>query len=69
MKFEYLLLKKGCENNIIYDKKVFLNSKTARKDFKKGDILIKCKDKSIYYSDFAGWCVDEKDIIKKYYNK
>ena len=68
MKFEYLLLKKGCENNIIYDKKVFLNSKIARKDFKKGDILLKCKDKSVYYGDnFTGWCVDEKDIIKKYY--
>lgn len=31
MKFEYLLLKKDCENNFIYDKMVFLNSKDARK--------------------------------------
>lgn len=68
MKFEYLLLKKGCENNMIYDKEVFLSSKIARKDFKKGDILLKCKDGSIYFGDnFEGWCVDKKDIIKKYY--
>lgn len=67
MKFEYLLLKNGCENNFIYDKMVFLNSKDARKKFGKNDILLKCKKDSIYFADnFRGWSVDEKNIIKKY---
>lgn len=67
MKFEYLLLKKDCENNFIYDKMVFLNSKDARKNFRKNDILLKCKQDSIYFANnFGGWSVDEKNVIKKY---
>ena len=66
--YEYLLIKRAGNNDgLIYDKKVFNNSKEAREDFKKGDILLKCKNESIYYGDnFKGWSVDEKDVIKKY---
>lgn len=66
--YEYLLIKRaGNKDGLIYDKRVFNNSKEAREDFKKGDILLKCKKESIYYGDnFNGWIVDEKDVIKKY---
>lgn len=66
--YEYLLIKRaGNKDGLIYDQRVFNNSKEAREDFKKGDILLKCKNESIYYGDnFNGWIVDEKDVIKKY---
>lgn len=68
MKYEYLLLKRS-ENNdgLIYDRLFFNNSKDARKDFKKNDILLKCKAESVYYADnWKGWVVKNKDIIATY---
>jgi hypothetical protein len=66
--YEYLLIKRaGNEDGLIYDKRVFNNSKDAREDFRKGDILLKCKNDSIYYGDnYQGWSVEDKDVIKKY---
>jgi hypothetical protein len=66
--YEYLLIKRaGNEDGLIYDKRVFNNSKDAREDFRKGDILLKCKNDSIYYGDnWEGWSVEDKDVIKKY---
>lgn len=66
--YEYLLIKRaGNEDGLIYDKRVFNNSKDAREDFRKGDILLKCKNESIYYGDnYQGWSVEDKDVIKKY---
>lgn len=68
MKYEYLLLKRSGNNDgLIYDRLFFSNSKDARKDFKKNDILLKCKAESIYYDDnWNGWTVKVKDIIKTY---
>jgi hypothetical protein len=66
--YDYLLIKRaGNEDGLIYDKRVFNNSKDAREDFRKGDILLKCKNDSIYYGDnWEGWSVEDKDVIKKY---
>lgn len=68
MEYEYLLIKRnGNKDGLIYDKRVFNNSKEAREDFRKGDILLKCKNESIYYDDnFNGWSVDNKDVVRKY---
>ena len=67
MRYEYLVLKKNREN-LIYDKMVFSNSKDARKHFKRGDILLKCKENSIFFADnWQGWSVKTEDIIKKYF--
>ena len=68
MKYEYLLLKRnGNKDGLIYDRLFFNNSKDARKDFKKNDILLKCKYKSIFYGDnLAGWTVNKEDVIKRY---
>lgn len=64
--YEYLLIKKN-KDGLIYDKRVFNNSKEARKDFRKGDILLKCKNNSIYYGDnWEGWSVENKDVVRKY---
>lgn len=66
--YEYLLIKRaGNKDGLIYDKRVFNNSKDAREDFRKGDILLKCKNESIYYGDnWEGWSVADKDVIKRY---
>lgn len=68
MKYEYLLLKRnGNSNGLIYDRLFFKNSEEARKQFKKDDTLLKCKEESIYHSDnWKGWAVDDKDIIEIY---
>ena len=68
MKYEYLLLKRnGNKDGLIYDRLFFNNSKDARKDFKKDDILLKCKYKSIFYGgNFDGWSVNEEDVVKRY---
>ena len=66
MKNEYLLLKRnGNKNGLVYDKRFFDNSKDARKDFRKNDILLKCKPYSVYRDGF-GWSVNQPDIVKKY---
>ena len=62
--YEYLVLKRN-GNKEVYDKSFFDNSKDARKDFKKNDVLLKCKLNSIYL-DMFGWSVDQPDVIKKY---
>ena len=68
MKYEYLLLKRnGNKDGLIYDRLFFNNSKDARKDFKKDDILLKCKARSTFYGDnLAGWTVNKEDVIKRY---
>ena len=66
MKYEYLLLKRnGNKNGLVYDKRFFDNSKDARKEFRKNDILLKCKPYSVYRDGF-GWSVNQPDIVKKY---
>ena len=66
MKYEYLLIKKN-EEGLVYEKTFFYKSTDARKDFKKNDILLKCKYKSIFYGDnLAGWTVKNEDVIKRY---
>ena len=66
MKFEYLLIKKNKEG-LVYEKTFFYKSTDARKDFKKNDILLKCKYKSIFYGgNFDGWSVNEEDVVKRY---
>jgi hypothetical protein len=66
--YEYLLLKRnGNSDGLIYDRLVFNNSKDARKEFRKDDILMKCKTESIYYGDnWKGWTVKDKDIVARY---
>lgn len=68
MKYEYLLIKRnGNKDGLVYDKILFNNSKDARKEFRKDDILLKCRAESIYYGDnWEGWTVKDKDIVKKY---
>lgn len=64
--FEYLLVKRNSDG-LIYDKLFFNNSSDARKDFRKGDTLLKCKNGTIYYADnWTGWTVKSKDIVKRY---
>lgn len=67
-KYEYLLIKKnGNQDGLIYDRLVFNNSKDARKEFRKNDILMKCKAESIYYDDnWKGWTVKDIDIVARY---
>lgn len=66
MKCEYLLLKRnGNKDGLIYNRLFFNNSTDARKQFKKNDILLKCKSDSIYYEGFS-WTVKVKDIVKTY---
>ena len=63
---EYLLLKRnGNEEGLVYDKRFFNNSKDARRDFRKNDVLLKCKNHSVYRNSF-GWSVNQTNIIKKY---
>jgi hypothetical protein len=65
-KYEYLLAKRNNEG-LIYDKLFFNNSRDARKQFRKNDILLKCKAESIYYADnWQGWTVKNKDILTRY---
>lgn len=66
--YEYLLLKRnGNSDGLIYDRLFFNNSKDARKEFRKDDILMKCKEESIYYADdLKGWTVKVKDIVETY---
>ena len=66
MKYEYLVLKRnGNKNGLVYDKRFFDNSKDARKDFRKDDVLLKCKPNSVYRDGF-GWTVKQEDVVKKY---
>ena len=66
MKYEYLLIKRnGNENGLVYDKIFFNNSVDARKEFKKHDILLKCKLGGVYHDGFC-WTVKEKDVVEKY---
>lgn len=66
--YEYLLLKRnGNSDGLIYDRLVFEESTEARKQFKKDDILLKCRAESIYYDDnWKGWTVMNKDIVSVY---
>jgi hypothetical protein len=66
--YEYLLLKRnGNSDGLIYDRLVFEESKEARKQFKKDDILLKCRAESIYYADnWKCWTVMNKDIVSVY---
>lgn len=66
--YEYLLLKRnGNSDGLIYDRLFFSNSKDARKEFRKDDVLMKCKAESIYYGDnWEGWTVKDKDIVARY---
>lgn len=69
MRCEYLLIKKnGNKEGLVYDRLFFKNSKDARKDFRKSDILLKCKHNSIYHDGF-GWAVNQTDVVKKYEKK
>lgn len=63
---EYLLIKRnGNKDGLVYDKRFFNNSADARKDFRKNDILLKCKPYSVYH-DYSGWSVNQPDVVKKY---
>lgn len=66
--YEYLLLKRnGNSDGLIYDRLVFEESKEARKQFKKDDILLKCRAESIFYADdWKCWTVMNKDIVSVY---
>lgn len=66
--YEYLLLKRnGNRDGLIYDRLFFEKSKEARKQFKKDDILLKCRAESIFYDDnLKGWTVINKDIVSVY---
>ena len=66
--YEYLLLKRnGNSDGLIYDRLFFEESKEARKQFKKDDILLKCRAESIYYDDnWKCWTVKVKDIVETY---
>lgn len=65
-KFEYLLIKRnGNKNGLIYNQIWFKNSADARKQFRKNDILLKCKADSIYYDGFS-WTVKQEDVLKEY---
>lgn len=66
--YEYLLLKRnGNSDGVIYDRLFFNNSKDARRQFKKDDILLKCRAESIYYADnWKCWTVMNKDIVSVY---
>jgi hypothetical protein len=67
-KFEYLLIKRnGNKDGLVYDKRVFTNSQEARKDFRVNDIILKCKEDSIYRDDELGWTVKSEDVIERYY--
>lgn len=68
MRYEYLLIKRnGNKDGLVYDRLFFNNSKDARKQFRKDDILLKCKEESIYYADdLKSWTVKVKDIISVY---
>lgn len=66
--YDYLLMKVNKEegNGTIYDTRFFNNSKQARNEMCKNDILLKCKKDSVFYNGFR-WKVSDKDIIKKYH--
>ena len=66
MEYEYLVLKRnGNKDGLVYDKRFFNNSADARKEFRKDDVLLKCKPNSVYRDGF-GWSVNQEDIVKKY---
>jgi hypothetical protein len=66
MKYEYLLIKRnGNKDGLVYDKIFFNNSADARKEFRKSDVLLKCKLDSVYHENF-GWTVKQEDVVKKY---
>ena len=66
MKYDYLLLKRnGNKDGLVYDKLFFDNAKEAKKQFKKNDILLKCKLDSVF-SDGFNWAVKQEDVIKEY---
>lgn len=66
MNYEYLLIKRaGNKDGLIYDKIFFNNSADARKEFRKDDVLLKCKLDSVYREGF-GWTVKQEDVVKKY---
>jgi len=65
MKYEYLLLKRnGNKDGLVYDRLFFDNSRSARKQFRKNDILFKCKPDSIYYDSV--WKVNRENIMATY---
>lgn len=66
--YDYLLIKidKKEGNGTIYDTRFFNNSKQARNEIRKNDILLKCKEGSVFYNGFR-WKVKNDDIIKKYH--
>ena len=65
MEYEYLLIKRnGNKDGLVYDRLFFNNSRDARKQFRKNDILFKCKPDSIYYNSV--WKVNREDIVKTY---
>ena len=65
-KYEYLLLKINKEG-LIYNRLFFKNSKDARKNFRKNDVLLKCKADAVYFADnWKGWTAKDKDIVAMY---
>lgn len=68
MKYEYLLFKRNRnKDGLVYNKIFFNNSADARKEFRKDDVLFKCKANSVFYIDnWNGWVVKDNDIVKKY---
>lgn len=66
MGYEYLLIKRnGNKDGLVYDKIFFYSSADARKEFRKDDVLLKCKPNSVY-RDGSGWTVKQEDVVKKY---
>lgn len=65
MECEYLLIKRnGNKDGLVYDKIFFYSSADARKEFRKDDVLLKCKPNSVYRDGFD-WTVKEEDVVKK----
>ena len=65
MTYEYLLIKRnGNKDGLAYDRLFFNNSRDARKQFRRNDILFKCKPNSIYYDSV--WKVNREDVVRTY---
>jgi hypothetical protein len=68
-KFEYLLIKRnGNKDRLVYDKRVFTNSKEARKDFRVNDIILRrCHRKILQIKKGNCKCNSQMKYIKVFW--
>ena len=63
-KQEYIVCKynkSGCN----YDNRRYSTYRAARNDLRKGDVMLICKEGSVYYGDnWRGWAVRAEDVIR-----